>query len=64
LQEKKRAREEKQKVEDKYMSTLVDGVEEKVDECICIYFIHTFMVDQWYVSLVCINKFTQGLDSM
>jgi hypothetical protein len=22
------------------------------------------MVDQWYVSLVCINKFTQGLDSM
>jgi len=31
LQEKKRAREEKLKVENKYMWTLVDGVEEKVD---------------------------------
>jgi hypothetical protein len=46
---KKKEREEKLKVEDKYMWALVDGVEEKVDECICICFVHTFMVDQWYV---------------
>ncbi len=49
----KRAKEEKLKAENKYMWALVDGAEEKVDECICICFIHTFMVDQWYVSLVC-----------
>jgi hypothetical protein len=53
LQEKKRAREEKLKAEDKYMWALVDGVKEKVDECICIGFVHTFVVDQWYACLVC-----------
>jgi DNA topoisomerase-1 len=47
-EEKKRAREEKLKAEDKYMWALVDGVKEKVDECICICFVHTFVVDQWY----------------
>jgi hypothetical protein len=49
LQEKKKAREEKLKAEDKYMWAFIDGVEENVDGCICICFIHTFMVDQWYV---------------
>jgi hypothetical protein len=49
LQENKKAREEKLKVENNYMWAFVDCVEEKVDECICIYFVHTFVVDQWYV---------------
>jgi hypothetical protein len=48
FQEKKRAKEEKLKAEEKYMWALVDGVKEKVDECICICFVHTFVVDQWY----------------
>jgi hypothetical protein len=47
---RKRAREEKLKAEDKYMWALYDGVKDKVDECICIYFVHTFVVDQWYVN--------------
>ncbi len=55
MQENKKAREEKLKVENNYMWAFVDCVEEKVDECICIYFVHTFVVDQWYVWLLCLG---------
>jgi hypothetical protein len=55
LQEKKNAKEEKQKVENKYMWALVDCMEEKVDECTCICFVHTFVVNQTYVCFICLG---------
>jgi hypothetical protein len=51
---KKRVKEEKLKAANKYMWALIDGVEEKVDECICIPFflIVDLLLDLEYLCII------------
>jgi len=44
FQEKKRAKEEKLKAEEKYMWALVDGVKEKVDKSVFLFVVLTFLI--------------------